>query len=77
MTRMLERAFEEASRLPPGDQDALAQWLLEELKSERRWADLLNGSGGFLEHLADEAIREHRNGRSKPLDTHLNYADNM
>lgn len=66
MTRMLERAFEEASRLAPADQDALAQWLLEELKSERRWSELLSGSGDFLDHLADEAVKEHRKGRSEP-----------
>ncbi len=72
MTRMLERAFEEAARLAPADQDALAQWLLEELKSERRWSELLEGSGDFLAHLADEAIKVHRKGRSEPLEAHLN-----
>jgi len=68
MTRLLERAFEEASRLPSGDQDALAAWLLEELKAERRWAELLSGSEDFLGHLCGEALEMDRRGESEPLD---------
>lgn len=36
MTKLLKRAFEEASKLPQEEQDALARILLEELASERR-----------------------------------------
>ena len=32
MTELLERAFKEASRLPEVDQNALAKWVMEELK---------------------------------------------
>ena len=68
MTKLLEKAFQEASHLPSSDQDALAEWLLEELKSERRWAELLAQSADLLDHLASEALEEHRQGRSEPLD---------
>ncbi len=44
MTNLLQRAFEEASKLPEGEQDALGRILLEELASERRWEELFAGS---------------------------------
>jgi len=34
VTKMLEQAFERASKLPQADQDALAAWLIEELDAE-------------------------------------------
>ncbi len=68
MTKSLEKAFEAASRLPEGDQDALAAAILEELAADERWEKLLAQSPGALERLADEALAEHRAGRTKPLD---------
>ena len=43
MTKLLERAFKEASRLPDVEQDALAKWVLEELEAEGKWRILLQG----------------------------------
>lgn len=37
MTALLEKAFEQASRLPEMEQNALAKWMLDELQSESRW----------------------------------------
>ena len=37
MTKLLKKAFEEASRLPEMDQNALAKWVLKALHSERAW----------------------------------------
>ncbi len=37
MTKLLGKAFEQASNLPTKDQDELARWILEELASEERW----------------------------------------
>ena len=68
MTKLLEKAFEEAARLPDEEQDALAQALLAELAYERRWDDLFAGSTDVLGELAEEALAEHRAGRTKPLD---------
>ena len=36
MTKQLEQAFMEASKLPPEEQNILAKWLLAELSSEKR-----------------------------------------
>ena len=70
MTRLLRQAFERASELPESEQDKLARFLLAELDSERRWAELFSRpeSEDLLERLADEALAEHGAGRTRPLD---------
>ena len=68
MTKLLEKAFEEASRLPEVDQNALAKWVLDELHSERAWEKAFAESDDALEKLADEAIAEKRKGKTIPLD---------
>jgi hypothetical protein len=68
MTRLLEKAFSEAAKLPPEEQDALAKWLLEEMESERRWQIAFANSLDLLEQLADEALAEHRAGETEELD---------
>ena len=67
MTRLLEKAFKEASKLPVVNQNALAKWLLEELESEKKWEQMFAESENVLEHLADEAIAAHKKGKTKPL----------
>jgi hypothetical protein len=68
MTKMLEKAFKQASSLPAPDQDALAEWLLKELESETRWQELFAKSQDGLSRLAAEALDEHRRGKTKQLD---------
>ena len=41
MTKLLQEAFDQASKLPEAEQDALGRILLEELASERRWKTFL------------------------------------
>lgn len=64
MTKLLEKAFEEAARLPEVEQNALAKWLLEELHSERQWARAFSESEDVLDILADEALTEKRKGNT-------------
>ena len=68
MSKLLEQAFAKLAELPEADQDSIATWLLEELESEGRWDALLSESGSVLGRLADEALAEHRCGRTKDLD---------
>ena len=68
MTKLLQKAFDEASKLPEVEQDALGRVLLEELASERRWEKLFAGSHDLLANLADQALAEHRGGRTEKLD---------
>lgn len=67
MTELLEKAFGEAARLPEQEQNRLATWLLGELEAERRWDELFARSQDQLASLADEALAEHRAGRTQPL----------
>ena len=68
MTKLLQRAFDEASKLPEDEQDTLGRILLEELASARRWEELFSGSHDLLGKLADQALAEHRTGRTQKLD---------
>jgi len=68
MTKLLEKAFKEASRLPGVDQNALAKWVLEELKAEKKWEQMFAKSEDVLDKLADEALAAHKKGKTKPLD---------
>jgi len=68
MTELLERAFQEASKLPDMQQNMIARWLLDELLSEKKWDSLFADSEDLLANLADEALKEHRAGKTKPLD---------
>ena len=65
MTTLLEQAFPKASQLLEREQDALAELLLAELASEERWQALFDESQDLLSELADEALAEHRVGRTK------------
>jgi hypothetical protein len=67
MTQLLEKALNEVAKLPPSEQDALAAILLEELASEKKWSELFAQSQDVLAKLAEEALAEHRAGKSKPL----------
>ena len=69
MTKLLQQVFERVSELPDTEQDKFARFLLAELRSERQWIELFARpeSEELLERLADEALSEHRAGRTRPL----------
>ena len=67
MTHLLKKAFEEASRLAESEQNAVGQWLLDELTSDRQWDDAFQRSPEALAKLADEAREEHRASNTHPL----------
>jgi len=67
MTQLLEQALSAVAKLPPSEQDALAAILLEELASEEKWGALFAKSQDPLGRLAEEALAEHRAGKSVPL----------
>ena len=68
MTKLLEKAFEDASRLSEEDQDALAEMLLSELASEERWTDAFAKSQDKLAILAKEALAEYKQGKTKRIE---------
>jgi hypothetical protein len=68
MTTRLEQAFTEAAKLPLDEQEALAEWILAELQSERRWGQLFATSQAVLSSLAAAALAEHHRGQTPILD---------
>ena len=68
MTKILEQALAELSKLTETEQDAIGEWLLEELASERRSERLFSESAARLDDLASDALAEHHRGRTEELD---------
>jgi hypothetical protein len=67
MTALLEKVFEEVSKLPESEQDEIASIILEEIISERRWDEAFAKSQDKLSKLADEALEEFEFGRTKKM----------
>jgi hypothetical protein len=68
MTELLKKAFDEASRLPREQQDAIASLLLKELQSDRHWDRAFEKSQDALAKLADEALAEDERGDTEDLN---------
>ena len=68
MTKLLEKALAQAAKLSPEEQDALAAVILDEIADDERWATTFAASRAKLETLADEALAEHADKRTTPLD---------
>ncbi len=68
MSEMLDKAVEQAKRLPADQQDAIAAIILEEIADERRWYAAFARSHDTLEQLAAEAEQEDREGLTEALD---------
>jgi hypothetical protein len=68
MTKLLERAFAEAGKLPADEQDLLAARVLAELGSEDDFDRAIAASADKLAALANAALAEHRAGLTQELD---------
>lgn len=69
VAKILERAFNEASKLSEEEQEQLAAWILAELKSENGWSRAFSESQSGLVKLANEAFEDEAEGRTEDLDT--------
>jgi hypothetical protein len=68
MTKLLEMAVAKAKELSDAEQDAIAQIVIDEIESDRRWNESLAKSPDKLRKLADRAWAEHEAGGSQELD---------
>ena len=68
MTEALEAAFRAAANLPESQQDELAAAIKAEIEAEEEWERLFARSQDGLSQLADEALSQHRAGRTEALD---------
>jgi len=66
VTTMLKDALARISKLPEGEQDALAAILVEEMESEARWQRAFADSPDTLTDLAREASAEFEAGKTRP-----------
>jgi len=68
MTKLLERAIEQARSLDADEQDSLAALMLQEIESEAAWDERLTASHERLSMLAAEARREIADGHVSEED---------
>ena len=69
MTELLKKVLEVAGAvLPDKEQNALAESILEDIRSEMAWDETLAETYGQLRALADEALAEHDAGRTTPIE---------
>ena len=67
MTRMMGKAIFEISKLPENQQDILASIILEEMSSEKKWAELFEKSQDLLANLSEEALDRLRDPKDKVI----------
>lgn len=68
MTKLLEHAIAEVSKLSADEQDAIAALILEEIEDENRWDESFQKSQDALARLAEEALIEDKAGKTQELD---------
>jgi len=68
MTELLEDALRKVASLPREEQDAIASQIIETLKDEAAWKEKLARAPEKLRGLSEDAMREHRQGETRPLD---------
>lgn len=54
--------------MPELQQNILARWIIEEILTEKKWDSLFSESEDILAELADEALGEYQQGKTKLLD---------
>jgi hypothetical protein len=64
----MEQVIERLRAVPPGEQDELARFLLNELQEEERWSTTSNAHTPQLRRLMDQVLGDDAKGRSEPLD---------
>jgi hypothetical protein len=68
MTNLLDEAYAVAKELPEEEQQAIGAVLLEEMEADRRWEELLAQPSDVIERMAEQALENHRLGKTLPLD---------
>ncbi len=61
MTKLLDSAFKEVSTLPENEQDVFARFIIDEIRSEKRWESSFNETQDILSQLANDALDDFKN----------------
>ena len=68
MTKLLEKAFKQASKLPESSQDAIAAIVLDELEDEKKWEVSFSNSQESLSELATKVRKQIEKEKTFPFD---------
>ena len=66
MTKLLEKALSRVAKLSDSAQDEIAQIIINEIESEKKWDAKFAKSQSNLEKMAMVALAEHRSGKPAP-----------
>ena len=69
MTKLLEKALNRVAKLSDSAQDQIAQIIINEIESEKKWDVKFAKSPSLLEKMAMAALTEHRSGKSRAMKT--------
>lgn len=64
MTKLLEKALKDLKQLSVSEQDAIAELIIGELQ----WERTLSKTSSKLSKLAEEALKEHKEGKTQKGD---------
>ena len=64
----LNDSMAKIAELPEDEQQAIGAVLLAEIDADRRWEELLAQPSEIIERMADQALENHRLGKTLPLD---------
>jgi len=67
MTKLLEKALSRVAKLSDSAQDEIAQLIINEIESEKKWDARFSKSQSKLEKMAMVALAEHRSGKTRAL----------
>jgi hypothetical protein len=67
MTKLLEKALNRVAKLSDSAQDEIAQIIINEIESEKKWDVKFAKSSSLLEKMAMVALTEHRSGKSRAM----------
>jgi hypothetical protein len=68
VTKLLEKAIAELSKLPPEIQDEYAQKVLEDIAEEEAFDAKIAATAHQLAGMARKALQEHREGKTLDMD---------
>ena len=68
ITSVFAEAIAAAAKLPVENQNYIALRIMEEIAEEKKWTDSFARSPDVLAKMAAEALREHAEGRTRPLE---------
>ncbi|PRM88746.1 hypothetical protein CJ671_08475 [Aliarcobacter cryaerophilus] len=63
MTKLLNSAFEEISKLPELEQNIFARFIIDEINSEKKWEKNLANSEDLLSNMANIALSDFKNNK--------------